>query len=998
MANRKKSNKKKKTTTYKKKTNFYDINDDELKTNIDVLEDDDIKETKKEKLKEYDLYSDEEIIISKNNKKSNSKKKTYIRGENQMANKSKKKQSKTNNLKKKFKQGSIKDKILIILMLGLIGIFSLIVVFCLFIIITAPEVTEQKLYKKDATVILDSEGKEIKRLGAENRENITYDDLPEVLVDAIIATEDSRFFQHNGVDFARFSKAVIGQLMGQSDAGGASTLTMQVSKNVATSNVSHGIKGIIRKFTDVYVSIFKLEKKYTKEQILEFYVNIHNLGAGAYGVEQASKIYFGKSVSELNLTEAALIAGIFQAPSAYNPYVYPEKCEQRRNIVLNLMERHGYITEEERDAAKEVPVKSLLIGHEGSNLSEYVGFIDTVVEDVIKRTGDDPYTVPMIIYTTLDTKRQDAINDLYNTYKWRNKKSQAGIAVVDVETGAIVAVGAGRNKTSERSFNLATSARRHPGSTAKPVIDYGPAIEYLNWGSGQTVIDDTYKYTNGGYVRNHDYGYYGIMTIKRALAQSRNIPALYTFQQTTNEQKKEFISNLGWKPEMSDGTILETCSIGGFTGVTPIESASAYAAFARGGTYIEPFTFTKIEYQDRDEVYKPKIKKVQAMSEETAYIITMILKSAVTSGSVGASSVSGTEIAGKTGTSTVDPAVKKEKGITGGIIGDSWEILYTTDYAISLWYGYEKITKDYYLKPTEGSQERRSISKILSKKIFKKNAKFKKPKGITTATIELETDPLELASKYTPSKFKSKEYFKKGYAPKSVSNRFDQLDNASNLVYTPTGIGGNITWDAAPLPDAINKEYLKEYFNKSTLYKHWGTKYYNRRIKYNTNTFGDFGYYIYVTSPSGITTTLDFTTNTNYQIVTPLELGSTITVKTSYKKFKSNQSDGITTTVSNTTTSTQTDNNSTTTNITTQEEDTSFTIQYKGSSCSTKEEYESLGPKPEDKIVVLSNGHDVTEDAIISIDEDSIDDNIVLFTVRYKGTTKNKQLILDSSC
>lgn len=977
--------KKKQIKQQNKKTNFYDINDDELKTNIRLLDVEDINSTKNSKLKEYDLYS--------KNKDTKKEENTYHRGGNDMS------KNKINNIKRKFKHGSIKDKILILLMFGLICAFSLVVLFCLFIIVTSPNVTEQNLYKKNATVLLDAKGEEFKRLGTENREKVTYDELPEVLVDAIIATEDSRFFQHDGVDFARFSKAAIGQLMGHSNAGGGSTLTMQVSKNVATSDVSHGIKGIIRKFKDIYVSIFKIEKKYTKEQIIEFYVNIPNLGAGTFGVEQASKVYFGKSVSDLNLSEAALIAGLFQAPSAYNPYVYPERAEQRRNIVLNLMERHGYITAQERDAAKEVPVKSMLKGHDGSNLSEYVGFIDAVVEEVIKRTKFDPYTTPMIIHTTLDREKQDVINDLYNEktkYKWKNKMAQAGIAIMDVDTGSIVAVGAGRNKTSERSFNLATSARRHPGSTAKPVIDYGPAIEYLNWGSGTTVIDDTYKYSSGGYIRNFDYGYKGIMTVKKALAQSRNIPALYTFKQVPNEQKVEFVTNLGWKPEMSDGTILETCSIGGFTGVTPIEAAGAYAAFARGGTYIEPHTFTKIEYQDRDEVYEVKIKKVQAMSEETAYIINMILKSAVTSGTVGSSSISGTDIAGKTGTSTVDPAIKKEKGIKGDIIGDSWEVLYTPDYTIATWYGYEKISKDYYLKPNEGSSARREISKILSKAVFKKNSRFKRPKGVVTATIELETDPVELASEYTPSNLKSKEYFKKGSAPKTVSSRFAKLDDPTNLVYTPTGIGGTISWGAARTPDAINQDYLTEYFNKSKVYKHWASKYLNRRLKYNSSTLGDFGYYIYATNSLGVTTTLGFTTSTSYQIAIPLELGTKITVKTSYSKYTSNQSNGITGVVSNTQTSTSSSSGNTTEPT---EEDKTFKIEYLGPSCSTLSDYKNLGARPEDKIRVMSNGNDVTDDAIISVDENSINENnTVLFTVRYKGITRNKQITLETSC
>ena len=188
------------------------------------------------------------------------------------------------------------------------------VLFFLYVIIKSPNFSEEVLYSQESSIIYDVEGNEYARIGFENRELVTYDEMPEVLIDAILATEDSRFMQHSGVDLARFLKASFGQLLGNSDAGGASTLTMQIVKQKFTDDTATGIKGIIRKFTDVYMAVFKIEKKYTKEQILEFYVNIPFLGSGAFGVEQASQIYFGKSIGELTLTEAATIAGLFQAP------------------------------------------------------------------------------------------------------------------------------------------------------------------------------------------------------------------------------------------------------------------------------------------------------------------------------------------------------------------------------------------------------------------------------------------------------------------------------------------------------------------------------------------------------------------------------------------------------------------------------------------------------------------------------------------------------------
>ena len=396
--------------------------------------------------------------------------------------------------------------ILILFMLGLIGIALLGLVFCIYIMVTSPDFEVDKLYKSSSSVILDMNGDVIAELGTEFRENVTYDELPDVLVDAIVATEDSKFFQHSGVDLLRFGVAVFGQLLGRSGAGGASTLTMQIVKNTYNgTDVS-----IVRKFKDIYMAVFKLEKTYTKQEIIEFYVNQPYLGGSSYGVEQASQTYFGKSVGELNLSEAALLAGLFQAPSAYDPLQYPELAESRRNLVLGLMVRHGYITEEEAEVARSISVEDLLKSKTGGTTLKYQGFVDTVAADVYKKTGYSPYSTSMTVYSTMDPERQDVINKLYDgtIYKWMNDYVQCAVAVIDVDNGSLAAIGTGRNRTGALQFNYATSISRHPGSTAKPIFDYGPAIEYAGWGTGTTVVDDVYTYSNGSNINNVDFGYY----------------------------------------------------------------------------------------------------------------------------------------------------------------------------------------------------------------------------------------------------------------------------------------------------------------------------------------------------------------------------------------------------------------------------------------------------------------------------------------------------------
>ena len=248
------------------------------------------------------------------------------------------------------------------------------IAFCFYIVKSAPEFNVDNLFEKEATRIFDSDGELFATLGTEQRQKVKYEELPEVLVDAIIATEDSRFFQHNGFDAPRFLKASIQQVLGRG-GGGASTLTMQLSKLAFTDyKLTEGLAGIIRKFTDIYLAVFKLEKNFTKEELIEYYVNTPCLGGNIYGVQQASQYYFGKDVGDLNLVEAAQIAGMFQSPNGYNPYVNPNDANDRKNTVLYLMKRHGYITDTEYKAATSVEIKDFLT-EASTSTNEYHGLL-----------------------------------------------------------------------------------------------------------------------------------------------------------------------------------------------------------------------------------------------------------------------------------------------------------------------------------------------------------------------------------------------------------------------------------------------------------------------------------------------------------------------------------------------------------------------------------------------------------------------------------------------
>lgn len=777
--------------------------------------------------------------------------------------------------------------------LGII-MFGVIIAFIIYIVLTAPDFTEDKLFNKDSTIIYDKNGEVFATLGmnagdgeVEKRVTLTYRELPEVLIDAVVATEDSRFFQHNGVDLARFIKASIGQILGNSDAGGASTLTMQVSKNALTDTVSTGIKGIIRKFTDIYLSVFKIEKNNTKQDIIELYLNSEFLGNQSFGVEQASQTYFGKSASDLTLPEAALIAGLFQAPSAYDPYVYPEMAEARRNQVLNLMLRHGYINKEECEIAKKISVESLLVDKK-SSLNIYQGYIDTVVEEVLDKYNVNPYKVPIEIYTHFDSTKQDVINGLYNGsygYEFKDDVIQLAIAVVDNDTGALIAVGARRENNGELGFNYATMINRHPGSTIKPILDYGPAFEYLNWSTYTPLFDEEYSYTGGGVMNNWNGKYTGLITLKKALSQSMNTTALQTFQATTNEQKWNFSTSLGITPGHANGVIHEASSIGAFEGVNPKQLAGAYAAFASGGYYVEPHTVKSIKYIESGDTDKVNYKRTRVMKETTAYLITNILFNVTP----GIAQVSGTQVATKTGTSSYDNDTLKDLGLSLNVIQDSWVGTYNPDYTIAFWYGYDELSKEHYNSMSNATSHRNKIQAVLTKNIFNTKSKFSVPKGLTQVEVELETFPAKLASPFTPDKLKEKHYFISGTEPKEVSTRFSELENPTNLKVVESGTNATLVWDAVSTPDAINTDYLTQYFNAN--YKNWAEKYLNKRLEYNTATIGTFGYDIYLQSGANLTY-VGHTSNNTYTINNTTNYDSVV-VKSAYSIFKDNASPGI---------------------------------------------------------------------------------------------------------
>lgn len=751
--------------------------------------------------------------------------------------------------------------------------------FCAYIVSTAKEFNPETLYNKESSIIYDKDGNEVIKLGTELRTTISYDKMSQSLIDAVIATEDSRYFQHSGVDLPRFLKASAQQLLGRG-GGGASTITMQVSKQTQTSTEDKGLAGIIRKFTDIYMSVFEIERRYTKEQILEFYLNSNNMGGQNRGVQQASLAYFGKSASDVNVAEAAMLAGLFQSPNGYNPYTNPEACENRRKVVLGLMLRHGYISQEEYDVALELTVDKLLVDKTQVTSSEYQDYIETVVAEVTERTGNNPYEVPMKIYTNLDRAMQSHMNGVMDgtSYKWPDANIQGSSVVVDVKTGAVVAVGAGRNRAN--GWNYATQNKRQIGSTAKPLYDYGPGIEYLNWSTYTPITDEPYTYSDGKTFHNFDKSYYGFTTLHRALKYSRNVPAVKAFQQVGPQNVKKFVTSLGLSPEEG---MYETHAIGGYTGESPWTIAAAYAAFSNGGYYYEPHTVNSIEYIEsgKTENVKPITRKV--MSESTAYMLTKVLED--TAGYAVGLSVNGVNYCAKTGTTDLPAADVKRLGLNG-YVNDKWIASFNDSYSIAVWLGYKENNKETYRSSSFGSIK--TLFQTIAKGVYKERSSWEQPEDVIEVEVENGLPEAKLPSEYTPSNLRVKAYFKKGFEPTETSERFSQLANVTNLNFNEKT--NTLSWDAIATPKFSDQVYLTNICNTLYTNQDYKNSCLNDFLSYNTNNMGTISYNIYTKNADGSLTLVANTGATSYEI-RPTGT-TTFVVKTTYTIFKENMSSG----------------------------------------------------------------------------------------------------------
>lgn len=729
---------------------------------------------------------------------------------------------------KKKKAGFLKKLFATLIVLTIIGGLiagGIVGNFFYKVIEKSPDASLSDFVAQESSVIYDIQGLAIAELGAYLRENVAYDDLPNAVVDAFVSIEDSRFFNHSGFDIPRFSKAIIENLKTMSFAQGGSTLTMQLIKNTyfsvdAIDDSKLAEKSIDRKIQEIYLAL-KLDGEMSKEEIFINYLNKLNFGGNIRGIEKGSLYYFGKSVTELNLSEAALLAGIVNRPNSYNPYDNLEAATKRRNTVLDLMLYHGYITQEENELAKAVKVEDLVSGGEQAytnSSKQYQSYIDAVVQETITLTGKDPALTSMKIYTHMNTDVQTTIDQIQDgtiALPFPDDLMQIAIVSMDNRTGAVVGIGGGRNYEGARLLNRATSGYKQPGSSVKPFLSYALAFDYLFWSSSHVLTDRPMTYRGGSLVlKNFDGRYRGDVTIQQAFAQSLNIPAIDALQQVVDEIGREevirYLQQIGFS-KVTDENFDISFAIGGNSFETTVmEMAGAHAMIINSGVYNQPHTIQKIILQDGTIIY-PESKTVKAVSSAAAYQTAQLMRYCVEGPYFNYMQILKRKdytVYAKTGTTDwgKDGLVYN---IPRGAAKDKWMLSSTTQYTNAVWVGYDKGVKDkntYFNSYKSSLNLPGNINSILLDTLYKNSstppAAIEKPSDIESVTHVLGSWPYAYSESWMPSSIVTTADIKKGY-PELVSIQ-DSLKSL-NLSNTLDGLDVRIledgslsvTWHAA---------------------------------------------------------------------------------------------------------------------------------------------------------------------------------------------------------
>ncbi|MDO4280351.1 MAG: PBP1A family penicillin-binding protein [Peptococcaceae bacterium] len=685
----------------------------------------------------------------------------------------KKKKSLGQRIKKALSGLKMSHFILLILLLLVVAGASTIGTVFLAATSGMPSLENNDITEYDVTsYIVDKDGSFVEKL-ADNSNFVDVDsnEISENMLNAVTSIEDRRFYKHHGVDPIRIAGAMVANLKAGQTVQGGSTITQQLA---GLALLDRNEKTYKRKIQEAVLAI-RIENKYSKDEILTAYLNRCYFGIGlsgkaCYGIEAAANDILGKKASELTVTDSALLAGLIQNPTYWSPITDPDNAKVRRDTVLQAMADSGAISQDEADQYKQEPITTASIVQEDQNEKQSYNqsYIDYVVDEALEVLGleQDPskfYTGGYIVHTALDQDLQEYMYDYFNSdYYFPSGASydylQGAMVVLNTNDATIAGMIGGRHQEEgqERGLNRAYQTTRQPGSTFKPIFDYGPAFE-AGKGTGTVYKDAVYTTADGHTIKNADLEYHGNVTIRYALEQSLNTVAARCIEEIGPEKGLEFAKKCGITSlvENSDDGVTDatiSAGLGGLTkGVSVLEMAGAYNCFASEGIYTEPRAITKITNEDGDIIWQEEPESHRAMEATTAYMVTSCLQSVVTDGIGRYGAISdGRPTAGKTGTTDNTK--------------DLWFCGFTPQYVGAVWLGYDT-PATIYSTSDAAARVFSSIMSHLHAGLDVEN--FQEPDGLTAVTVDTKSG--NLATRSTPSAYRSTEYYKSGTEPTTYS-------------------------------------------------------------------------------------------------------------------------------------------------------------------------------------------------------------------------------------
>ncbi|WP_335519950.1 transglycosylase domain-containing protein [Neobacillus drentensis] len=594
-----------------------------------------------------------------------------------------------NGILKNWKKWHFLQVIVLLVLIIILSFFGLLYYFS-----KDADISELKNELPQPTVFYDVSGNVASKVSANKNEGVPIEEVPDSMKNAVIAVEDHRFYRHNGVDLIGMSRALFRDLKAGEMVEGGSTITQQLTKNTILTSE----KTLKRKMQEVFLAI-AVEREYTKEEILQMYLNQIYFGNGAYGIKQAASKYFAKEVKDLSISESALLAGLIKAPSALNPYEHMEKATERRNLVLALMKQQGFISSQQYEKAKQ---EKVVLNDKGGDpfRGKYPYYVDQVLDEAINQYGftqDELLTGGYQIYTELDPTMQSAMEQTYQNDalfpKGNDRLVQSGGVLLDPKSGGIRALVGGRGEHTFRGYNRASQLKAQPGSSFKPIAVYTPALEE-GWKITDMLKDEPIKF--GNYQpSNYDHQYAGEVPMYEAVKESKNVSAVWLLNELGIEKGVDSINRFGISLDKEDHNL--SMALGGLhKGVSPLNMAEAYSVFPNNGVRIKAHAIKKIVDSNGNVVAEWKVQKERVTTKAVTDDMTTMLLGVVEQGTGKPAQIPGRETAGKTGSTQVPI-----KGING--LKDQWFVGYTPQLVGSIWVGYDKTDVEHYITPTSGT-------------------------------------------------------------------------------------------------------------------------------------------------------------------------------------------------------------------------------------------------------------------------------------------------------